>query len=129
MNKSFIDVDKYHPKVNLEKMSCGIPLDNDDRWPWLERMGKVLGEHGCREGMVICACSILRREYRERLEKVAGEPILFVYLNGGEEIISCRLRERSDHFMSTELLESQLSILEPPTVEEHVLSVEIDISV
>jgi gluconokinase len=129
MNKSFIDADDYHPKANLVKMSHGIPLDNDDRWPWLERIGKVLGEHCRREGMVICACSALLREYREHLKKAAGEPILFVYLNGGEETISRRLCVRSDHFMPTELLDSQFSILEAPTEEENVLSVEIDMSV
>ena len=127
--KPFVDADDFHPKINLEKMSSGIPLDNDDRWPWLECVGEALGEYCRCEGMVICACSALRREYREYLEKVAGEPILFVYLNGSAEIISRRLCLRSDHFMTSELLESQFAILQPPSVEENVLSVDIDISV
>ena len=129
MNKSFIDADDYHPKANLEKMSRGIPLNDEDRWPWLEHLGKVLGELSRREDMVVCACSALRREYRERLKKAAAEPILFVHLSGGEEIIARRLCVRSDHFMPSELLESQFAILEPPTVEENVLSVEIGVSV
>ena len=126
MGKPFIDADDFHPQINLAKMSSGIPLGNDDRWPWLERVGKVLGEHCRFEGLVICACSALRREYREYLKKVANEPILFVYLNGSAELISRRLCVRSDHFMPSELLESQFAILQPPSIEENVLSVDID---
>ena len=113
MGKPFIDADDFHPQINLAKMSSGIPLGNDDRWPWLERVGKVLGEYCRFEGMVICACSALRREYRE-------------YLNGSAELISRRLCVRSDHFMPSELLESQFAILQPPSIEENVLSVDID---
>lgn len=86
--KPFIDADDLHPKINLAKMSAGISLDNDDRWPWLEWVGEALSECLRCEGMVICACSALRREYREYLEKLVDEPILFVYLNGSAELIS-----------------------------------------
>ena len=119
----FIDGDDLHPAANKAKMSAGIPLDDDDRWPWLDLVSKALAESGST-GTVI-ACSALKRSYRERI--LAGAPnTFFVHLDGSREILEHRLGSRTGHFMPATLLDSQLATLEPLAGDEPGAVIDID---
>ena len=114
----FIEGDAHHPKANVEKMAAGIPLTDEDRWPWLDQIGKALASAAGPQGSVVGACSALKRVYRERLTTAAGVPIRFVCLSGSGALIAKRMEGRSGHFMPVSLLESQLALLELPAPEE-----------
>jgi gluconokinase len=119
----FIDGDDLHPEANKAKMSAGIPLEDSDRWPWLDRVSQALVP-----GTVV-ACSALKRVYRERI--VTGAPnAFFVHLDGSREILEQRLGARSGHFMPATLLDSQLASLEPLGPDEPgcVLNIEDSIA-
>ena len=105
---TFLDGDAFHPPANIEKMSQGVPLTDEDRWPWLEIFGR---EIAARSGTVIGGCSSLKRAYRDFITKAAGEPVLFIYLNGSRELIADRMGKREGHFMPTSLLDSQFATL------------------
>lgn len=121
----FEDADDYHPPANVEKMSQGVPLEDADRWPWLDALGSALGQQARDTGCVVAACSALRRDYRDRLVAAAAEPILFIYLNGSRELIAGRMAARKDHFMPAQMLESQFATLEVPQADENVMIVDI----
>jgi gluconokinase len=110
----FLDGDGYHPEANVEKMRAGIPLTDEDRWPWLERLAVALHEAADKKGAAVGACSALRQSYREYLTNKAGEPILFVHLSGTREVIAERMARRHHEYMPTSLLDSQFATLEPP---------------
>jgi len=118
LNGSFIDADMYHPKRNIEKMTMGEPLNDDDRWPWLDKIADIT-QGFTAERPVVLACSALKRSYRQRL-KLGNAPIVF--LAGSRDAIERRLASRSDHFMPIQLLDSQLEFLEKPT-EAIVISI------
>jgi len=129
----FIDGDDLHPEANKAKMSAGIPLDDSDRWPWLELVSQALAEEvvetsgGSFTGTVV-ACSALKRVYRERI--LAGAPnTFFVHLDGSREILEQRLGARSGHFMPATLLDSQLATLEPLGSDEPGVVIDIDQSI
>ena len=110
MDGVFIDGDDLHPDTNIVKMKSGVPLTDDDRWPWLDRIvDGVLKEESDRP--VIVACSALKASYRQRLCQI---PYRLVYLQGQEEDIKTRLQNRPDHFMPAKLLTSQYQDLEEP---------------
>ena len=122
----FIDGDDLHPEANKAKMSAGIPLDDDDRWPWLDLVSKALAEPAPAgsTGTVI-ACSALKRSYRERI--LAGAPnTFFIHLDGSREILAQRLGNRTGHFMPATLLDSQLATLEPLDSDEPGAVIDID---
>jgi gluconokinase len=125
LHAPFLDGDGYHPPANVEKMRAGIPLTDEDRWPWLERLAKALHEAADAKGAAVGACSALKRAYREYLTKIAGEPILFVYLSGTKEVIAERMAKRSHEYMPASLLDSQLATLEVPEPDENVLTVDV----
>lgn len=102
----FLDADDFHPPENIRKMRSGVALDDADRAPWLDALGRALAGHDC----VVLACSALKRSYRDRLRGLAG-PIRFVVLRVPREELERRLRGR-DHFMPPALLDSQLEALE-----------------
>lgn len=117
----FIDGDDLHPEANREKMRSGIPLDDDDRRPWLRVIGRTL-ESGQREGNgVIIACSALKRRYRDLLREHAPD-VLFLHLEGSADTLEARMAARNHEFMPASLLVSQLAALEPLGADEaHVL--------
>jgi gluconokinase len=119
-----LEGDQFHPKANIEKMSSGTPLTDDDRWPWLDAIAEAMRD--ARDGVIV-TCSALRRIYRDRLRERAGRPVLFVFLDGSKETIAARLAGRKDHFMPPSLLASQFATLEPPSTDEPgIVRVSID---
>ena len=117
-----LEGDSFHPEANVRKMSSGTPLTDDDRWPWLDAIGKAIGE---TPGGVIVACSALKRVYRERLVAAAGRPLLFLFLDSSRETLAARIGNRKGHFMPAGLLDSQLATLEPPGPDEPALRIDI----
>ncbi|MBN9020881.1 MAG: gluconokinase [Rhizobiales bacterium] len=110
-----LEGDQFPPKANIDKMSSGTPLTDDDRWPWLDAIATAMRE--APDGVIV-TCSSLRRIYRDRLRDKAGRPVIFVYLNGSRETLAFRLAARKGHFMPASLLDSQLATLEPPGADE-----------
>ncbi|MBS1708257.1 MAG: gluconokinase [Armatimonadetes bacterium] len=105
----FLDADEFHSAANKAKMSAGIPLDDSDRWPWLEALNGALRDHPD----VVMACSALKQVYRDRL--AAGIPdVRWVALVGSREVLHPRMAARVGHFMPQSLLDSQLAAWEPP---------------
>jgi gluconokinase len=125
LGKPFLDADDFHPASNKNKMARGIPLDDVDRWPWLDALARALAVKAKKAGTAVAACSALRRSYRERLVMMAGEPILFVMLEGSRELIAKRLALRTGHFMPAAMLDSQLATLEPPCCDEQAITLDI----
>lgn len=122
----FIEGDALHPAENIAKMSAGTPLTDEDRWPWLDAVGKALHEGSDGGHAVVVSCSALKRTYRDHLRQAAGGRLAFVYLTGTRAVLESRMGHRTGHFMPTTLLESQLATLEPPTGEDLVVTVDID---
>ncbi|WP_341486903.1 gluconokinase [Pararhizobium sp. A13] len=119
----FVEGDSLHPAENIAKMSAGIPLDDGDRWPWLEIIGKRL--ETARATGIVVSCSALKRAYRDRLRQAACERLAFVYLKGPRDILLNRMTERPGHFFKASLLDSQLATLESPEGEAGVVTVDI----
>jgi gluconokinase len=122
LNWEFQEGDALHPPANVAKMSAGIPLTDEDRWPWLDAIGAWIKEKTQRGEPGILTCSALKRSYRDRLR---GPNVIFVFLNGHREVIAARMARRADHFMPPALLNSQLATLEPPAADENVLAVDL----
>jgi gluconokinase len=122
LNWEFQEGDALHPPANVAKMSAGLPLTDEDRWPWLDAIGAWIKEKTKRGEPGILTCSALKRSYRDRLR---GPNVIFVFLNGPREVIAARMARRADHFMPPALLNSQLATLEPPTADENVLAVDL----
>jgi gluconokinase len=108
----FLDADNFHPQANIEKMKHGIPLNDQDRAPWLQRLHDELQQQMAADHSVILACSALKESYRAVLRDEAVPP-KFVYLDVDEATIRDRLQHRS-HFFPKELMESQFATLEKP---------------
>ncbi|OHV81929.1 gluconokinase [Ensifer sp. LCM 4579] len=119
----YLDGDDLHPAANIQKMSQGIALSDEDRWPWLTRVGETLA---AGSGPTIIGCSALRRAYRDHITRVVGAPVTFIHLVGSVEVIEKRMRARQGHFMPPALLASQFAALEPPAADENAISVNID---
>lgn len=111
----YADGDDYHPRANIEKMSAGTPLTDEDRWPWLDRVAAWLADHQGSGGVI--SCSALKRSYRDVLRSGA-ERVIFLHLEGDHDLIHERMEKR-DHFMPPTLLESQERTLEPLQADEH----------
>jgi carbohydrate kinase (thermoresistant glucokinase family) len=119
----FRDADEFHPAANVAKMSSGVPLDDNDRWPWLDAIGAAIRD---THGGVVVACSALKRAYRDRIIAVAERAVMFVYLDGDRATLAKRLGGRRGHFMPASLLDSQLATLEPPAADENAIVVSIE---
>jgi gluconokinase len=121
----FIEGDALHPQSNIAKMSQGIPLTDDDRFPWLDRIGEEIRTALTEGKGIVASCSSLRKIYRDRLRAFAGGKLTFVFLKGSEELLAGRLAARKGHFMPPSLLRSQFATLEDPSGEDGVLTVDI----
>ena len=121
---SYVEGDDLHPATNIEKMANGIPLEDEDRWPWLEEVGNILERCGGRHGAV-ATCSALKRSYRDVLRYTVGPRLRFVWLTGSRELLAQRMGVRAGHFMPFSLLDSQIATLEDP-VREDARAFEID---
>ena len=119
----YIDGDRLHSRANIEKMERGEALNDDDRRPWLIRVGAALKE---ADGRCIIGCSALKRAYRDIIRAAAGEPVLFLFLDGSREVLEDRMAARTGHFMPASLLGSQLSTLEPLQPDEDFVTADID---
>jgi gluconokinase len=116
-----IEGDDFHAAASIAKMRAGHPLDDADRWPWLDRLGAAISAAVARDGIAVAACSALKRSYRQRLEAAAGVPLRFVLLDGTHEEIAERLAARPAHYMPATLLDSQFATLERPDADEDAL--------
>ena len=111
----YADGDDFHPPANIAKMSEGTPLTDEDRWPWLEDIGRWLADHDETGGII--SCSALRRAYRDVLTRHAPRTI-FLHLVGDHDLIRERMEHR-EHFMPASLLQSQEDTLEQLAADEN----------
>lgn len=123
----FFDGDDFHPPANISKLKHGIPLNDEDRLPWLKGLGKLMKYEIAAGRHPVLACSALKRRYREML-RTNGDGIKIVYLHGTSEFILKRLQSRKGHFMPPSLLSTQIEALEEPVGEPDVISVDIGLS-
>lgn len=114
---TFYDADDFHSGSNVEKMSRGVPLDDEDRRPWLERLRELVRECLSLGRDAVLACSALKESYRECL--LIDERVRVAYLEADRELIRERLNERTDHFMKAGMLDSQFAALEEPEESTH----------
>lgn len=117
----FLDADDYHSKANIEKMSAGTPLNDQDRLPWLESLSGIAQTH-LETGCVI-ACSALKQKYRDLLTLHIKDHSVWIYLKGSYSLIIKRMSQRKNHFMNQKMARSQFDDLEPPL---NALEVSID---
>src|SRR5579863_6886057 len=103
---SFTDGDAFHSEANKEKMHRGIPLTDDDRWPWLKAIRAAIEVKERAGETAVFTCSSLKRSYRDVLRD-SDEDVRFVYLNGTLDVLKARLGARSGHFFDPSLLQSQ----------------------
>ncbi|WP_319518314.1 gluconokinase [uncultured Martelella sp.] len=122
----FVEGDSLHPDTNVEKMRAGIPLNDDDRKPWLELVGQTLATAGDDNGVIV-ACSALKKSYRDLLRQRAGPALRFIHLKGERDVLARRMANRPGHYMPVSLLDSQLATLEATDGEPDVLTLDCDL--
>jgi gluconokinase len=120
----FADADSFHSQANKDKMHKGIPLTDDDRWPWLKAIRASIVEKQADGTTHVYACSALKRVYRDILRD-GDTDVTFVYLKGTPELLQERIKTRKGHFFDPKLLQSQLDTLEPPGPDE---AIEVDVA-
>ena len=118
----FEDADDLHPVTNVDKMTAGVPLTDEDRAPWLVLVGEAMA--AARSTGLVMACSALKRGYRDTIRSVEPEAV-FVQLTGSRELLADRLGDREGHFMPATLLDSQLATVEVLGEGEHGFAVDI----
>lgn len=119
------DGDEFHPPSNIAKMRAGTPLEDRDRWPWLEAIAAWLDDCRSRGTPGIVTCSALKRRYRDIL--IGGrDRVRLVFLDGEEALIRARLAARTGHFMPPSLLPTQFAALEAPGADENPITVSVD---
>lgn len=119
----FADADDFHPPANVATMAQGIPITDEERWPWLDAVGAWMKPRMD----VVVACSALRHSYRDRLRETAG-PTMFLHLTGPRAVIESRVRHRStheEHFAGVELVATQYAVLEPLRLNEMGGSIDV----
>ncbi|WFC95992.1 hypothetical protein MBRA1_002648 [Malassezia brasiliensis] len=116
----FLDADSLHSADAVHKLSTGVPLTDDDRWPWLRRVGAAAKERAAQseQHMCIVACSALKRKYRDLLRATPDARVVFVYLRLAPAVLAERLAQRQGHFMKASMLQSQLDTLQEPHADE-----------
>jgi len=110
---TWLDADDFHSPASRAKMAAGIPLTDEDRWPWLDALNEELGRAESAGKTLFLACSALKQIYRDRLAMGLSD-LKIIYLKGSIELIRSRLAHRTGHFMPVALLESQFATLEEP---------------
>ena len=119
----FYEADDFHSCANVDKMRKGVPLTDEDRWPWLQSLrGQIKLSLAAGENAVL-ACSALKQKYRERLR--VSDEVKLVFLHGDYALIADQLRHRRGHFMDRGLLQSQFADLEEPQPEEGAILIEL----
>ena len=119
----FLEADDFHSPANIAKMRRGVPLTDDDRWPWLENLRELIKQRIAANENAVLACSALKRVYRKHL-RVSAE-VKLVFLRGDYALVAEQLRHRRGHFMNPGLLRSQFADFEEPEPEEQVLTIEL----
>jgi gluconokinase len=122
----FIEGDEQHPQSNIDKMSAGIPLTDEDRMPWLRTLADLIAERDAAGVSTILTCSALRKSYRDMLRSATTGEIFFVHLHAPFDVLLGRMSHRSKHFMPTSLLQSQFDTLEP--LEDDEVGAVVDVS-
>ncbi|RSN57451.1 gluconokinase [Amycolatopsis sp. WAC 04182] len=117
----YAEADTFHPKANIDKMSSGHPLNDEDRRPWLEAIAAWISDHQSSGGVV--TSSALKYRYRDILR--SGGDVWFLHLHGDRDLLADRMKTRSGHFMPVSLLDSQLADLEPLQPDEFGLVADI----
>lgn len=117
----FIEGDDYHPDSNVQKMRAGTPLNDKDRYSWLNALHEVALAHAIPG--VVMTCSALKESYRKQLSNGMEDQFVWILLDGTFEVIQDRMKERKDHFMPPALLRSQFDTLEKP---EYALSLDVE---
>lgn len=121
----FEDADWFHPASNVDKMHSGIPLTDEDRWPWLDAIAAWIDKTRRSGGHGVIACSVLKRRYRDVLIGDRAD-VRLIYLKGDERLIARRGATRHEHFMPLSLLQSQFEALEEPGPGENPIIVSIE---
>lgn len=116
------EADDFHPQANIDKMSAGIPLTDDDRWPWLDTIAAWIDERIAADEPAVVTCSALKKVYRDKLRR---KGVVFVYMQGSFDEVMERLSHRQGHFMKPNMLQSQFDILEEPGNNEVHVNVHI----
>jgi len=119
----FYEADDFHSQANIDKMRQGVPLTDEDRWPWLENLGELIKGCVAAGENAVLACSALKEAYRRRLR--ANAEAKLVFLRGDYELIANQLRQRRGHFMNPVLLQSQFADLEEPQPTEGAVVIEL----
>jgi carbohydrate kinase (thermoresistant glucokinase family) len=120
----FQEGDALHPEANVDKMSAGRPLTDEDRWPWLEQVADWVEDRVRAEEDGIITCSALKRSYRDAIRR-GGDAVVLVHLVGDRRTLEARMRVRRGHFMPASMLDSQLATLEDPEPDEPSIRVSI----
>ncbi|MBW3088506.1 gluconokinase [Bifidobacterium sp. 82T24] len=124
MGYVYAEGDEFHPKASVEKMRAGIPLTDEDRWPWLATINRWMREQAAEGNSTVVSCSALKRAYRDVLRR--DIPVFFVHMVGSEEVIGKRMAARKGHYMPPSLLPSQFADLEPLEDDEPGITVSIE---
>jgi gluconokinase len=120
----FAEADAFHSPANILKMRSGVPLTDDDRWPWLDAIARRIAEARAARRPCVLTCSALKRSYRARLRD-GHDDVSFVYLKGTYERVASRLAGRVGHYMPASLLRSQFDALEEPAPDENAVVLSI----
>ncbi|ANO32018.1 gluconokinase [Vibrio breoganii] len=124
----FIDGDDLHPRANIQKMASGMPLDDDDRTPWLERIRDAAYSLESKNEHGVIVCSALKKKYRDQIREGNGN-VTFLFLDGSMDLIMERMKQRKGHFMKLNMVTSQFEALERPDAEPKTIVVDIDCSI
>lgn len=120
----FVEGDSFHPPENVAKMSAGIPLDDNDREPWLRALAAEIAKDEAAGSPSVVGCSALKRSYRDILR--TGAPrVCFVHVHGDHTVLADRLSHRAGHFFPASLLDTQLATLEPLGPDEDGVVVDV----
>ena len=119
----FLEADDFHPRGNIEKMRNGLPLTDEDRWPWLKLVRQQIERSLAAKENAVLACSALKRRYRERLR--VSNDVKFVLLRGDYALVEKQLHSRRGHFMKPDLLRSQFADLEEPESDEDAVTIQL----